>query len=218
MLQDFDKTLENLLIREGKINKNEIDISFDTPNGEWSASLNRPTINLWAFDLRENVKLRNMQMTTRAANGRGFREFPERRMNLTYLVTAWARKIEDEHQLIWRALAVLKRFAKLEPSTTEGMVRYQTREIPLMVADMTEAEVNITDLWSVLDNQMKLGFLVTATLELDLTLSLEAPLVLEGRFTVGQSENPETKKLDAPDPEFKITAKEPEGEGDKKED
>lgn len=218
MLQDFDKTLENLLIREGKINKNEIDINFDTPNGEWSASLNRPTLNLWAFDMRENVKLRTMQSATRTANGRGIREFPERRINITYLVTAWARKIEDEHQLIWRALAVMKRFAKLNPSITEGLVRYQTREIPLTVADMSEAEVNITDLWSVLDNQMKLGFLVTATLELDLSLSLEAPLVLEGRFTVGQSENPETKRLDAPDPEFIIAAKKPEGEEEQTED
>lgn len=218
MLHDFDKTLENLLIREGKINKNEIDIAFDTPNGEWSASLNRPTISLWAFDLRENVKLRSMQMRTEAANGRGFRNFPERRMNITYLVTAWARKVEDEHQLIWRALSVFKRHPNLLPSQGEGAVRYQTREIPLTTADMTEAEVNITDLWSVLDNQMKLGFLLTATLELDLSLSLESPLVLEGRFTVGHSEYPETRTMQVPDTEIVITEEDIDREDSKEEE
>ena len=58
MLHDLDKTLDNLLREDGKIPKKDIDIEFDQPTGEWSAKLSRPTLNLWAFDIRENIKLR----------------------------------------------------------------------------------------------------------------------------------------------------------------
>ena len=62
MLHDLDKTLENMLVEHGKLDRNEIDLSFEQPNGEWSAQINRPTINCWCFDLRENTKLRNMDI------------------------------------------------------------------------------------------------------------------------------------------------------------
>ena len=71
MLQDFDKTLENMLIEEGNFNKREIDITFEQPTSEWSARLNRPTLNLWCFDLRENVKLRTMERRVNRENNIG---------------------------------------------------------------------------------------------------------------------------------------------------
>jgi hypothetical protein len=62
MLHDFDKTLEKLLLQQG--NLSDIEISFEQPTREWSGRLNRPTLNCFCFDLRENLKLRNMEMQT----------------------------------------------------------------------------------------------------------------------------------------------------------
>ena len=33
---------------------------------EWSARLSRPTLNCWAYDVRENIKLRNFEMRAEA--------------------------------------------------------------------------------------------------------------------------------------------------------
>lgn len=196
MLHDLDKTLENLLIKEGKLNKTEIDVVFDQPTSEWSARLSRPTLNLWCYDVRENIKLRNMEMQM-ARNGRGaITSLPPRRMDLTYLVTAWARKIEDEHQLLWRALATLKRFTVLEPDQCEGDLRYQEHDMPVMVADMSDNAVNLVDLWSVLDNQLRLGFILTVTVELDVTQTFESPLVFETIVRVGETLDPEGEEID----------------------
>ncbi len=129
-----------------------------------------------------------------------------RRIDLTYLVTAWAREPEDEHQLLWRALAALKGVPVLKPDDCEGALRYQQHDIPLQVADMADVHVNLVDLWSVLENQMRLGFTVIATVELDTEIAIEGPLVLIGTFRVGQSDEPPEERLSALDVELRHSA------------
>ncbi|MEM6281905.1 MAG: DUF4255 domain-containing protein [Chloroflexota bacterium] len=189
MLQDVDKTLEKILRDKGKIPKRDIDIEFDQPTGEWSASLSRPTLNIFAFDMRENTKLRRTGFEQeRMANNRVRMTRPPSRIDVAYLVTAWARKVEDEHQLLWRALRTLKSIQVIKPGDGEGDFRSQTYETPVWVADMSavNTQYNLTDVWSVMENQMKLGFLMILTLDLNLDFAIDAPLVLEGTFTIDQ--------------------------------
>jgi hypothetical protein len=206
MLQDFDKTLEKLLIQQGKLGS-DIEVAFEQPTREWSGRLNRPTLNCFCFDMRENLKLRSMEMTTTNNGNRGRTVFPARRIDLSYLVTAWARKIEDEHQLLWRALSVLKRFPQLEPEDCEGMMRYQNLPIPVLVGDPSGLGINLVDLWSVMDNQMRLGFTVVATVELDTQMGFEGPLVLEAFVRVGEANRPERRKFSRQPEEIRIKPK-----------
>jgi len=207
MLQDLDKTFEKLLIQHGNLSSSDIQISFEQPTREWSGRLNRPTLNCFCFDLRENLKLRNMDMNTTTNGGRGRTTLPPRRIDLSYLVTAWARKIEDEHQLLWRALGTIKRFSQLQPEQCEGMLRMQTLPIPLLVADMSGSAINLVDLWSVMDNQMRLGFTVQATVELDTELGFESPLVLEAFVRVGEANRSSTRKFSRQAEEIRIRPK-----------
>lgn len=207
MLQDFDKTLEKLLIQHGNLSSSDIEIAFEQPTREWSGRLNRPTLNCFCFDLRENLKLRNMEMQTTVNGNRGRTAYAPRRIDLSYLVTAWARKIEDEHQLLWRALGVLKRFTQLQPDDCEGALRYQNLPIPFLVADMSTSAINMVDLWSVMDNQMRLGFTVLATVELDTQTGFEAPLVLEAFVRVGEANRPSTRKFSRQPEELHIKPK-----------
>ncbi len=195
MLHDLNKTLEKILVQRGNLSPNQIDISFEQPNGQWSARLSRPTLNVWCFDLRENLKLRNPDMNTTRNGQKGVRSIPPRRIDLAYLVTAWAGKIEDEQQLLWRALAALKPVTVISPKDCEGMMRYQSRDVPLLVADTSNTNINLVDLWGVLDNQMRLGFTLIATVELDLELSIEAPLVLEATIRLGGTDDPTQQTL-----------------------
>ncbi len=208
MLEDLDKTFEKL-IKEGGNLGGDIDISFEMPNREWSARLSRPTLNCFCFDLRENPRLRHVdrEVTRNGTNGRI--TLPPRRIDLTYLVTAWARKIEDEHRLLWRAFGVFKRTPMLARSRTEGALRYSSVDIPLVTADFSPPNErhNLIELWSVLDNQMRLGFLVTATVEFDTARLEDVPLVLEASFNVGQSERPVEGELNVMSGEIKHKAK-----------
>lgn len=212
MIQDLDQTLENLIRKEGKLNKSDIDIAFEQPTSEWSARLSRPTVNFFCYDLRENLKLRTMDRTVTRNGTHGFSAFPPRRVDLSYLITAWARKVEDEHQLLWRALAALKKHTDLMPSECEGLLRHQTRNIPIKVAEMGENPVNLVDLWGVLDNQMRLGFVMVTTVELDTEIGFEAPLVLEADIRVGRMYEPE---LETRNPELTGTYLEMKHTGDR---
>ncbi len=219
MIYDFDQTLEKLIYRLGKLNKSDIDIAFEQPTSEWAATLSRPTINCWLFDLRENTKLRSMEMVIEREEmpgGRGRRRLVPKRFDLSYLVTVWTRRIEDEHQLLWRVLAGLCAQTSLDPDMCEGAVQRQPFQIPLEVAQNGELAPSMTDLWSVLANELRPGFTVTATLALDPEIyePEDYPFVMEGRVEIGQSRRPDRfkgnidraddetgyqSKLDAPD-------------------
>jgi hypothetical protein len=206
MIHDLDSTLERILYERGHLSRTEIEISFDLPNGDWSARLSRPTLNCWAYDIRENLKLRNAAMRVTQQNGIATRHLNYRRYDLSYLITAWARKIEDQHQLLWRALSALSQIPILPISMCDGALRSQPHDIPVVLANMQDSPVNIVDLWSVLENQMRLGFIFVATLALDPEYSYDIPLVLEQQVSVGQSSAPAEGKLDVKDIEIRRVA------------
>lgn len=209
MLHDVDKTLENILRTKGKIPKQDIDIEFEQPTGEWAASLSRPALNLFCFDMRENLKLRRAGLDTERTikDNRHTMRYsrPASRIDLSFLVTAWARKIEDEHQLLWRALHTLKSVPVIKPQDTIGELREQNFDIPVWVADMSivAQQYNMTDIWSVMENQMRLGFLTLLTVELNLDLEFFSPLVLEGAITVQEKYNTQEGVIETDKPPIK---------------
>lgn len=202
MIHELDATLEKIIYETGRISRRDIDIGFDIPTSEWSAKLNKPTINVWAFDIRENLRLRNvdpMANYNRSAHNARM-SLPPRRYDICYLVTAWARKVEDEHQLLWRTLGTLMQTPLIKPADCEGALKEQPYDLPLTVANMPEHGVNFTDLWSVLNNQMRLGFTLIVTLALDTGRGFDSPLVFERRLQFGQSEATEDETLTVREP------------------
>lgn len=204
MLDDLDKTLESVLRNRGGIGS-DIEVAFDQPNREWASRLSRPTLNMFAFDIRENQRLRQMDREVSHNGNSAMITIPPRRFDVSYIVTAWTRKIEDEHRLIWRALSTMKRFMYLAPDACEGSLRYSRIDIPLLVAETSPTLTsNLVDLWSVLDNQLHLGFTVIATLELDMAFEEETPLVLEATISTAQSERPQGRVTTARSGDIKI--------------
>src|SRR3954463_15574544 len=63
-LADLDEALRTLLKRELERHGFEgVDVAFDAPATDWSAKLTNPTVNLFLYDLRENVA--EAEVTTR---------------------------------------------------------------------------------------------------------------------------------------------------------
>jgi hypothetical protein len=60
MISDINETIKQLLIKQGGLDPATVDIDFQTPDREWSASISKPTINVYLYDIRENHKLRGL--------------------------------------------------------------------------------------------------------------------------------------------------------------
>jgi hypothetical protein len=58
MINDLDETIKQLLTKKGAFDPAEIDIVFDMPDREWSASISKPTVNVYLYDIHENRDLR----------------------------------------------------------------------------------------------------------------------------------------------------------------
>jgi hypothetical protein len=180
LFADLDETLRQLLIRSVPLDPTEVEISFDTPDREWSGRLTRPAINCFLYDVRENHKLRAAGWNHRlngAANTASRSKVPLR-INVAYQVTSWARAREDEHRLLWRTLAALMRHPLLPDDLLVGGLRQQPIPVPTHVAQPEHIPANVGDLWSALDNRIRPALTYVVTLALDPELVITTPLVL----------------------------------------
>ncbi len=177
MLDDLNETLRQLLIKNLKAD-GPIDVSFEQPTREWSAKINRPTVNFFLLKLLENRKLRDLDWEIRRREQVGERRWLPRRIDVYYMVTAWATEPEDQYHLLWRTLGVLLRNAKLPEEFYEGQMHHQERDVNMEVAQ-TEILENPAEIWSALNNEFRPSINLRVTLELDMALLEEQPLVLD---------------------------------------
>ncbi len=192
MIADLDETLRRLLVREIPIEDDEVDIQFNQPKREWSAHVSRPTLNIFLYDVRENQKLRQTQPmweTERKSDGSIYQRRKPIRLDLHYLVTAWAIDPEDEHRLLTRTLMALFRFPNLPEDLLGESLQRQNKQIPLTVAQYSEL-TNTIDFWTVLDNEMRPAAVLEVTVSLDPYTPITVPLVRTREVRIGTSSRP----------------------------
>lgn len=197
MISDLDEALRQLLIREMPIKNGEVDIVFDQPKREWSARLNRPTLNIFLYDLHENKKLRQSQPMweiERQTNGTVTKRRKETRFDLYYLITAWANEAEDEHRLLTRTLMAMLRYARLPEEVLPESLQSQPLPISYMVAQEEHLR-NPADLWGAIDNEWRPGISFVVTLALNPYEPTTAPLVRSREIQIGPVADPRTQHL-----------------------
>lgn len=172
MIADVDEVLRKLLIREIDIQGNEVDIQFDSPNRGWSSRLSKPTINLFLFDVHRNLRLRGAEQYVTIARDDGSSEvrINPLRMDLRYLMSAWVKEAEDEHLLLSSALIGLLRNPFLPVDLYNERLQSQPAPIPLEVATFSPDNGPVdkfSELWGVLDNDLRPGVLVNVTISID---------------------------------------------------
>lgn len=183
MFNDVDETLKQLLIAEVPIDRAEVDITFERPTREWSGRLSKPTLNLFLFDIRERLELRDTTfMMSRMADGRGERRRPARRVDLSYMVTAWAREPEDEHRILGRVLACMYRFEKAPEEVLQGYLRDAPEDL-LVRALPPDHLARPHDMWGVLDNELRSSLTWVATAPVDAFVPIVGPLVRTAEVT-----------------------------------
>ncbi len=203
MIDELDEVLRQFLTRELPIKNGEVDIAFNQPKREWSARISRPTLNLFLYDLRENTKLRqhNPQFEIeRTPKGVALQRRQPVRMDLYYMVTAWATEPEDEHRLLARTLMALTRYGTIPSDLLPESFSDQPAAIPITVAQQETLE-KPTDLWGVIDNEIRPVVGCQFTIALNPYQPVETPLVRTAEIRFGQSPDPRTGMLSVADGE-----------------
>ena len=185
MFNDADETLKQYLTAAIPIANGDVDISFERPSREWSGRLSRPTLNCFLYDIRERSGFRD-DTATRIADGKGgFRaQRPPRRIDLSYMVTAWAREAEDEHRILARTLAAMYRAGEIDRRFFQGHLLES--EYPVLARIVPPDHVaKPADLWGVLDNELRTSLVWVLTVPLDAFTPVEGPLVTTRELHVG---------------------------------
>ena len=183
MINDLDEALRQLLLRDEQIKENKIDISFDQPKGDWSAKLNRATLNLFLYDVRENSKLRQTrpawEVTPQNGDSVSRRRRPVR-LDLHYMLTAWATEPDDEHYLLTLALLALFRTPELPLELLPERLQEQPVPICLMVAQEDTLR-NPAEIWSAMENQIRPSIPLVVTLALNPYAPMPAVKIVKER-------------------------------------
>lgn len=184
MFAELDEALKQLLIREVPLPEAEVDVLFERPDRENVARFNKPTVDLFLFDLKENDDLRQSGWSKTAEVEDGTRlRWPPARLDLRYLVTVWAQAVDDEHRLLFHLYRALRRLSALPDDLRTGALEVQ--EKPLYLAIEDEELDTLVDVWGVLDNVMQPGFVLRATVAIDLNGAREAPIVRTATLRFG---------------------------------
>ena len=172
MISDVDEALRNLILDSLTVSRQNVDIKYDLPSRDWASRLNRPTIDLFLFDIRENLRLRGAEQYRQVPRDDGMVEIHRNpvRMDLRYLLSAWTKDPEDEHLLLSDTLMTLLRNPTIpEKYCSENMLKQQ---FPVVLdAAVYQPEhgptEKVTEIWGVIGNDIHAGFIVTVTITVD---------------------------------------------------
>lgn len=165
MIHVVDDTIKEL-IKGGALSGSDIDVSFEAPTRDWAARRNAPVINVYLYDIREDVKrrFRGHAPILGEENYEVSRRRPPRWFRLSYLVTAWTKTPQDEHRLLAAVLTTLLPRELLPSSQLPPALRELGLSMPLTVAGIHTESRSLAEIWSALGGELKpsLDLVVTA--------------------------------------------------------
>ncbi|HEX2851026.1 MAG TPA: DUF4255 domain-containing protein, partial [Acidimicrobiales bacterium] len=203
MIHEVDETLRAIVKRE-VLNGSDVEVVFDAPTKDWSSRRNTPTVDIYLYDIREDLKRRQSGMLPRRdGDGRITGTAPAPRFfKLSYLVTAWTQRPEDEHRLLSAMLACFLKHDRLTPDMLAGNLADQGNVVDVTIALPPPEDRALSDVWSALGGELKpsLDLVMTVPVDLD-RYTVAAPLVTEEpkfRFDGGagaEAEAPPRRRL-----------------------
>jgi Pvc16 N-terminal domain len=188
MIDDLDESLRKVILEYG-LNGSGVELTFDAPTKEWAARRNVPTVDLYLYDIREDLDRRDVvYKRTLDENGRVVdRRPPARRFALSYLVTAWTKRPEDEHRLLARVLSCFLRLEALPDDMLAGSLKEQGLPVPVKIALPPAEDRSISDLWTALGGELKPSLDLVLVVPFDTARVERAgpPVLEEPRFRIG---------------------------------
>jgi len=184
MLDDLDSTLKKFLIYElpdlQNSSETSVSINFDLPVE--GGIQQKPAINLFLYDVRENVELRSREWKIqRRDNGTAVKTQPPARIDCSYLITVWvnADDPQQEHHILSKIMRLLLSHTVIPPEMLQGSLCNQ--ELPVMLTSMQSGYLQSpSEFWQVMGGRAKVSLHCTVTIAVPIEKDTgEFPIVLE---------------------------------------
>jgi len=141
------------------------DVIFDRPSDTLAPS--KTTVDLFLYDLRENLDLRLNEVTTTRVGNQTITHPAALRLACSYLATAWPVGGPDlplqEQRLLSEVLVLLSHYPTIPSNFLQGSLVGQEPPLP-MVALHPDALKNLAEFWSSLGSKLKASLTVTVTI------------------------------------------------------
>jgi hypothetical protein len=167
VIHEIDESLQRLVTRT--LNGSGVNVAFEAPTREWAAQRTGPTVNLYLYDLREDVARRpGGREPVKDGDGRtvGRRE-PLRSYRLSYLATAWTPRPQDEHRLLSVLLSCFLSSPVLPADVLPKDLAEAGTRIQLTAGLPPGGDRSISDIWSALGGELKPSLDVVLTVPFD---------------------------------------------------
>src|ERR1700719_747159 len=156
MIQDVDESLRALVKRDA-LNGSKADVAFDAPTKDWASRRNTPTVDIYLYEIREDLRRRTRGVINDYDSARHAvdRHLPPRYFKLSYLVTAWTQRPEDEHRLLSDILACFLRHDAMPGDLLQGPLAELALPVAITVGLPPPEDRGFADVWSALGGELK---------------------------------------------------------------
>jgi hypothetical protein len=187
VIHEVDVALRALIEREATAGT-EVEVAFDAPTKEWAGRRNVPTIDVYLYDIREDLRRRERGLINQYDGDRvAARHLPPRHFKLSYLVTAWTQRPEDEHRLLSALLSCFLRHDAIPSDLLTGPLAELGLPIPVTVALPPPEDRSFADVWSALGGELKpsLDIVVSAPTDTGQQYVAAPPVTEPGAMSIG---------------------------------
>jgi hypothetical protein len=186
MIRDLSRTLRAILTQPNlSADLAAAQILFDRPVSQFNPQ--QTAINLFLYDIRENLELRHNEPLIDRTNGQTRIRAAPKRIACTYLVTAWAiggtETPLQEHHLLAEVFQLFSRYGTIPESFLQGDLRGQKPPLPITIT-AADGLKNPAEFWSSLGTPLRASVTLTATLSLEVMAPEIVPVATSHRVEV----------------------------------
>jgi hypothetical protein len=175
---------------------------FNRPDESFNPD--QSTINLFLYDIHENVELRSNEPRFERQNAQVVVHPPPLRITCSYLITAWPVSgdglpsdqvpLEEQH-LLSQILKVLSMYPTIPTRFLQGSLIGQELPVP-MVALHPDALKNLSEFWTALGIKIRPSITVTITIVLDVFApEPPVPIVITEKLKLGERTSPDEEMI-----------------------
>ncbi len=171
-------------------------VVFDRPTEQFNPS--QTTINLFLYDVREDMELRSSEPIVERQNGTAVIKRPPLRVACSYLLTVWAvgggELPLQEQKILSQALMVLSRYPTIPAAFLKGGLAGQEPPLPMMTS-RSDGLKNPSEFWTAIGNKLRASITIVVTIGLEVFVPETAPLVSTSDVRIGERTSPDEQKL-----------------------
>jgi hypothetical protein len=171
MLDDLDATILALLSKElpTALQPPNVTISFATPDSTFGTPSNNPALNIFLYDIRENLEMRSSDVMSRQQTifNQTTLSRPSMSINVSYIITAWSctspPSVNEEHHLLSAAFITLLRYPTIPAELLQGSLA-GLLPLPKTLVLQPSYLSNLGEFWSAMGGRPKVMVHYTVTL------------------------------------------------------